>query len=92
MRKYNCRSLLQEVGVDFQQFCHVKSGDKNGWTPLLMAAMYGHEAVVRLLLAEGELVSTHSENKHGQTPLSLAIRNGHDAVVKLLTEGRFQRY
>jgi hypothetical protein len=56
--------------------------DSYNRTPLSWAAESGHEAVVKLLLAQG--VDPESEDKFGQTPLSLAAENGHDAVVKLL--------
>jgi ankyrin repeat protein len=55
---------------------------KTNRTPLSMAAMYGHEAVVKLLLANG--VNTDSGDIDGQMPLLLAAEYGHEAVVKLL--------
>ncbi|OCL11797.1 hypothetical protein AOQ84DRAFT_274685, partial [Glonium stellatum] len=54
--------------------------DEFGQTPLSKAAERGHEAVVGLLLATGE-VNVDFSNKDGQTPLSLAAENGHEAVV-----------
>ena len=54
-------------------------------TPLSWAAIYGHEAVVKLLLEKGAQLES-KDNKYGQTPLSWAAETGHEAVVKLLLE------
>ena len=50
--------------------------------PLSWAAREGHEAVVKLLLAEE--VDTDSKDKYGWTPLSLAVQKGKREIVKLL--------
>lgn len=59
--------------------------NKNGWTPLLLAACNGHEAVVRLLV-ERDDVDADSKGNDGWTPLSLAAYRGHEAVARLLVE------
>jgi len=48
-----------------------------------LAALLGHEAVVKLLLATGK-ADVDSKDNEGQTPLSWAALLGHEAVVKLL--------
>ena len=61
----------------------VESKDRPcGRTPLLWAAVKGHEAVVKLLLARE--ADVESKDRIGKTPLLLAAWNGHEAVVKLL--------
>ena len=57
--------------------------DEHGQTPLLWAARYGHEAVVKLLLADNR-VDPDCKDFHGWAPLAWAASNGHEAVVKLL--------
>ncbi|CZR60318.1 uncharacterized protein PAC_10214 [Phialocephala subalpina] len=60
----------------------VDSEDKEGQTPLLLAARNGHTAVVELLLER--VAKPDCKNKRGQTPLIYAARNGHEEVVELL--------
>ena len=59
--------------------------DDDGKTPLLWAAQYGHEAVVRLLI-ERDGVDINAKDRDGRTPLSWAVRKGYRAVVRLLIE------
>jgi ankyrin repeat protein len=59
--------------------------DSKGRTPMAVAAMNGHVAVVKLLAEQAD-VNAGSKDRYGQTPLSWAARNGHDAVVKFLVE------
>ena len=57
----------------------IESTDSEGQTPLLLAAMRGHEAVVKLLLVAGAAADTR--NRLGKTPLFLAAARGCDALV-----------
>ena len=50
---------------------------------LSRAAVRGHEAAVKLLLAKDGVDPDFKDN-NGQTPLSFAAGTGHEAVVKLL--------
>jgi ankyrin repeat protein len=53
-------------------------------TGLHLAAYFGVEAVVQLLLATK--VDADSKDNWGRTPLSYAAENGHETVVKLLLD------
>ena len=70
------RFLVEEGKADVD-----KVNDK-GCTPLFIAAMAGHEAVVRLLLEKGADKSIETTNPPGHTALSVAGR--HSGVVALL--------
>lgn len=61
---------------------NIESKDSSGRTPLLWAAIYGHEAIVRLLLEED--ADFELKDKYGQTPLSRAAEHGHEAIIELL--------
>ena len=80
--------LVYMAGLLFEQKSRsgdliLDTKDSNDWTPLHWAAQGGHEAVVQLLLATGQ-VDADSKDDHGQTPLHWAAMRGHEAVVQLL--------
>jgi uncharacterized protein len=58
------------------------SGD--GWTPLHLAAFFGHAKIVEMLLARNPDVSARSRNPNGNTPLHAALAGNHKLVAGLL--------
>ncbi len=56
----------------------------DGWTPLHLAAFFGHRKIVELLLSRGADVSARSQNAHGNTPLHAALAGNHSFVAGLL--------
>ncbi|OBT84412.1 hypothetical protein VE02_07114 [Pseudogymnoascus sp. 03VT05] len=62
---------------------HPDSKDSYDYTPLLWAALKGHDGVVKLLLDEAG-VNVNSMDKYSRTPLFLAADHGDGEVVKLL--------
>jgi len=71
------RALTMMDGVD------INGVDETSGTPLIWAAMNGHEAVVKLLLEQKD-VDPNRVDVWDQTPISWASVNGHEAVVELL--------
>ena len=68
-----------------QRSCDVNARDENGCTPLLVAALMGHTAVVIELLKAG--ASEHLR-AGGRTPLLVASAEGHTEVVRVLLNSR----
>ncbi|KAL8596804.1 hypothetical protein ACOMHN_053900 [Nucella lapillus] len=81
------QSLLQHcadknISVDVNCKGHKKSN--RGWTPLHLAAYFGHAAVARILLEAGAVVNVI--NSAGDTPLHRAAYTGREDIVSLLLE------
>ena len=64
---------------------HSWSGD--GYTPLHLAAFFGHGETVRLLLDRGADVAAQSKNRMDVMPLHSAVAGRHRSVVEALVEG-----
>jgi ankyrin repeat protein len=56
----------------------------DGWTPLHLAAFFGHTKVAELLLSHEADVSARSRNPNGNTPLHAALAGNHKFVAGLL--------
>jgi uncharacterized protein len=56
----------------------------DGWTPLHLAAFFGHARVVELLLAHDADVAALSRNSNGNTALHAALAGHHPFVAGLL--------
>jgi len=59
----------------------------DGWTPLHLAAFFGHTRAVRLLLDRGADPHAVSRNPTANTPLHAAAVRGHRDVVAALIAG-----
>ncbi|HEX4229880.1 MAG TPA: ankyrin repeat domain-containing protein [Bryobacteraceae bacterium] len=61
-----------------------RSGD--GWTPLHLAAFFGHDDLVEALLDRGASIEARSTNAMKNTPLHAASAGRHIATLRLLLE------
>jgi uncharacterized protein len=66
----------------------VNSYSQDGWTPLHLAAFFGHKAMVQMLLGKGALIDSPSRSRssYGNSPLQAAVAMGQFEVVKLLLD------
>ncbi|KAJ8248976.1 hypothetical protein GJAV_G00229810 [Gymnothorax javanicus] len=71
-------SSLQTSGLG------VNSSSADGFTPLHVAALHGHTALLSLLIRHGACVN--ARNSQSATPLHLACQNSHAQVVTSLLE------
>lgn len=56
----------------------------DGWTPLHLAAFFGHTKLTELLLSRDANVAALSRNSNGNTPLHAALAGNHKFVAGLL--------
>ena len=56
----------------------------DGWTPLHLAAFFGHPKIAELLMARGAAVAARSRNPNGNTPLHAALAGNHKFVAGIL--------
>ena len=89
----HCISYLgiAEVAIDLirTKRWDVNQRDSAGLTPLMWAARYGREDVVKLLLEQKVTKPDIPDTNHGRTALSWAARSGHEGVVRLFLGPQF---
>src|SRR3954471_20540437 len=62
----------------------INSFSADGWTPLHLAAFFGHSKIAELLLAHDANVAARSRNTNANTPLHSALAGNHKIVAGLL--------
>jgi len=82
---------IAEVAIDLIRMKRwdVNQKDSAGLTPLMWAAMHGHEEVVKLLLRQKRTQPDIPHTGSGRTALSWAAGGGHEEAVRLLLGPRF---
>ena len=64
----------------------LQSRNSDGWTPLHLAAFFGHPQLAKGLLNRGAAIDARSSNAMKNTPLHAAVAGNHAEVVTLLLE------
>ena len=64
----------------------VNAVDCTGGTVLALAAIGGHEGLIKMLSEREDVNPSQADTKYGQTPLSWAAEKGHARVVRMLLE------
>jgi ankyrin repeat protein len=64
----------------------VTARSHDGWTPLHLAAFFGHLDLVRILLDAGAPMLSISNNNEANLPIGAAGAGGRSAIVRLLVE------
>ncbi|GGE63787.1 ankyrin repeat domain-containing protein [Priestia taiwanensis] len=59
---------------------------EDGWSALHLAAYFGHEETVKVLIEFGADVHLKAKNNNGNIPLHAAVANKQLTIVKLLLE------
>jgi len=79
------RRLLKRY--DAKIWTGLERSDEKGSTALMIAALDGHESIVRLLIEAGGDVTDEIPDDNGWTALMCAAYDGHESIVRLLIEG-----
>jgi len=64
----------------------VNTPNHDGFTPLGLAAFFGHKAAVQVLLSRGAEVDQTDKSRFANTALDAAVAGGHTEVVKVLLD------
>jgi ankyrin repeat protein len=68
---------------------NVNAKNKLGGTPLMWAAVYGHQEIAQLLMERG--ADPKLKDNEGMTASAWAVKNKQDAIAQLLRDAEKKR-
>ena len=71
-----------EISWPLKNGAKVDAKNDDGWTPLILAARFGHATIVKNLIENG--ADVNATTNFGETALFKAVDNGHVNVVEEL--------
>src|SRR5438552_8273394 len=77
---------LKTAGRLVDAGAQIDLADKNGFTPLMAAAMHGNLAMFQLLLAGSANLHAEAQTKDGQDLLGLALDGGNPEIIKTVIQ------
>jgi ankyrin repeat protein len=81
---------LDRIRASLERSISLDTLNASGWSPLHLAAHFGRQTAVRLLLEHGARPNTRSAHPgtcDGCTPLHVAVLQGRTAITQLLIQG-----
>ncbi|CAM4089815.1 ankyrin repeat domain-containing protein [Bacillus manliponensis] len=76
--------VVEKLIKEDNSLLNIHSSD--GWTPLHLAAYFGHEETTNMLLMLGADIHIRAKNNNENMPLHAAVANNQAALVSLLLE------
>ena len=81
-RELKTPQFLSEISWPLKNGAKVDAKNDAGWTPLILAARFGHATIVKNLIENG--ADVNATTNFGETALFKAVDNGHVNVVEEL--------
>ena len=78
---------IQLISEVINSGVNLEEKNKDGHTPLMLAAIEGHTEAIKALMSSKK-VNLNEKNKNGNTPLMLAAIEGHTEAIKILMNSK----
>ena len=76
------RGNIEEVEKNLREGANIDTKDSGGWTPLHIAAFYGHKEVAEILISKGANIEV--KTILDETAFDIALDRGHADIAVML--------